>query len=124
MPTSDPRPPGQAANPHRSPETDRLVIRVEREPGTFVLTLYGELDLASAPQLNRELLNAEAAGEKHLMIDLSGLQFMDSTGLHALLRAHQRSRQNGHRISLLRGPRAVHRVFELTHTDQLFDFDG
>lgn len=122
MPQSD-QPLGESVDQPVSREPDPLIIRVERAPDALVLSLYGELDLASAPQLNRELLSAESAGEKNVVIDLSGLQFMDSTGLHALLSAHQRSCANGHRISLLRGPSSVHRVFELTHTAELFEFD-
>ncbi len=49
---------------------------------------------------------------------------MDSTGLHVLLAADQRSHQNGHRPTLRRGPEAVHRVFELTGTTISFEFDG
>jgi anti-sigma B factor antagonist len=88
-----------------------------------VLALHGELDLASAPQLERELVDAPATDGKGLVIDLSGLEFMDSTGLHLLLAANQRSQENGQRRSLRPGPPAVHRVFELTKTTTLFRFE-
>ncbi len=101
----------------------QLVIDSERRGSTRFLTLHGELDLASAALLDRGLLDAELAGETRIVVDLGGLEFMDSTGLHVLLAADGRSRQNGHRLTLRRGPHAVHRVFELTGTAKSFEFD-
>lgn len=57
------------------------------------------------------------------MIDLGGLEFMDSTGVHVLLAANRRSRANGQRLSLRRGPRAIHQLFELTQTTSFFHFE-
>jgi anti-sigma B factor antagonist len=87
-----------------------------------VLALIGELDLASAPQLEHELAKAQAPGTR-IIIDLSGLEFIDSSGLHMLLSANRRFEQNGHELVLRRGPRAVQRLFELTHTQEQFRFD-
>lgn len=103
---------------------ERLVIRRERAPDALVLALYGSLDLTSSPRLHDELIDAEAAGETRLVVDLSGLEFMDSTGLHVLLDANERSARNGHRLSLHRGQQPVHRIFELTNATTLFRFDG
>jgi anti-sigma B factor antagonist len=103
--------------------SDQFKIRITDDEGARVLTLSGELDLASAPQLQRAFDRAEASGSRHVVVDLSGLEFIDSSGLRLLVAAHRRSRENGHRLSLLRGPRAVHHVFELTQTESLFEFD-
>lgn len=100
-----------------------LVIRGVHDGDSFLLSLFGELDLASAPMLERRLQMAESTDSVRLVIDLSGLQFIDSTGLHTLVRAEQRWRANGRQLSLLRGPRAVQRVFELTNALQLFSFE-
>jgi anti-sigma B factor antagonist len=99
-----------------------LVIRAERGVDGWVFALYGELDLASSPQLEDELLQAESNGGR-VIIDLSELEFMDSAGLHALLRAHRRCSENGGRMSLRRGPRQVHQLFELTGTARAFSFE-
>jgi anti-sigma B factor antagonist len=99
-----------------------LVIRTQTRAGTRVLALFGELDLASAPQLEYELTEAEALGTR-ILIDLSGLEFIDSSGLHMLLNANRRFERNGHELVLRRGPRAVQRLFELTHTQEQFTFD-
>jgi anti-anti-sigma factor len=102
----------------------QLVIERKDQVDRCVLALSGELDLASCPLLADELKIAESAGERHIVIDLGGLEFMDSSGLHELLEANKRSLTNGHHLSLLRGPRAVHRIFELTHSLSAFVFDG
>ncbi|MGI8430144.1 MAG: STAS domain-containing protein [Solirubrobacteraceae bacterium] len=101
----------------------QLRIECEHKAAGVVLALHGELDLASTPLLERRLLEAESNGSTRLVIDLSELEFIDSSGLHALLRAHERASQNRHQLSLVRGPRAVHRMFELTSTVQAFSFD-
>jgi anti-sigma B factor antagonist len=100
-----------------------LLARSERRSDVLVLSLCGELDLASSAALERELAAAEMAGPERLVVDLSGFEFIDSSGLHTLVRAHRRARENGHQLSLGQGPRAVQRLFELTNFVQLFSFD-
>jgi anti-anti-sigma factor len=87
-----------------------------------VVTLSGELDLASTPTLERELDAVESAGAKRILIDLGGVGFMDSTGLQALLRARERATAGGLQLILRRGPHQVQRVFELTKTVDAFTF--
>jgi anti-sigma B factor antagonist len=100
-----------------------LVIRAKREAERWVLTLSGELDLASAPALQQQLDAAHANGVPRVLVDLSGLEFLDSTGLQVLLYADRRLRENGQALSLRRGPSAIQRVFELTHMDSIFRFE-
>ena len=87
-----------------------LRIRVANEAGDWSLELHGELDLSNAQALEREIRSAEASGDGSITIDLSGLDFMDSSGLHVILEAHHRSRLSS-RLRLLKGPRAVQTVF-------------
>jgi anti-anti-sigma factor len=49
-----------------------------------------------------------------VVVDLRGLEFMDSTGLHLLLQAQQQAQDSGRRLVLVRGPDAVQRLFDLT----------
>ncbi len=88
-----------------------------------MLALHGELDLASRGLLEGELLRARSADEPRLVVDLSRLEFMDAAGLHTLLDAHERFRGLGQGFSLIRGPRAVQRLLELTGTDEIFRFE-
>ena len=89
------------------------------------LVLRGELDLASAPLLEAALREAEHGGVRHVELDLNDLEFIDSTGLHLLIRASQAAESNGHTFALRgRNPR-VQRLFELTGTGDRFTFvDG
>jgi anti-sigma B factor antagonist len=101
----------------------QLVIDRDQDGEVVKLRLYGELDLASAALLQGELEDVEALDSRRLVIDLGGLEFMDSTGLHLLLAAVKRSLANGHELFLRRGPRSVHRIFEVTQTVSAFRFE-
>jgi anti-sigma B factor antagonist len=73
--------------------------------------------------LERELMRAETVGFDSMIVDLSALEFMDCSGMHALLGAHRRAHAAGRQVSLRQGPREVHRLFELAGVDQVFRFD-
>jgi len=100
-----------------------LRIHASRDSGQVVLALEGELDLASAPKLEEELQRAEAENPSLLRIDLSGLTFMDSTGMRTLLLAQRRAQEGERRLALRRGPNQVQRVFELTGSVDTFAFE-
>jgi anti-sigma B factor antagonist len=101
-----------------------LVVRAVRERGVLLLSLYGELDIASARVLRRRLGLARSSRAARVVVDLSGLQFLDSAGLHALAEVGQELEAGGQELALLRGPRAVQQVFRLTGAEALFQFDG
>jgi anti-anti-sigma factor len=93
----------------------RIEVDISMEDGVAVVTPRGELDVAATPALEDAL--AEAAGEAGLhgiVVDLSELEFMDSSGLRAVVLADQRLGEQGVRFALVRGGEPVHRVFELT----------
>ena len=92
----------------------RLTVHSERDGVLHIIRLEGELDLATADELERELLRVESTDALAIVLDLSTLEFIDSTGVRVLIQADARSRANSDRLTLLRGPRAVQRVFELT----------
>lgn len=109
--------------PPDAPSTATLQISSERADDAIVLILSGELDIASAPSLERSIETLASEGAERVVIDLSGVTFMDSTGLRALLLAQQRTSGNGHELRLRRGPRQVQRVFELSGTLETFTFE-
>ena len=86
-----------------------------------VVTLTGELDMAHAPTV-AETLDALADTERPLVVDLSELTFMDSSGLHAILTARARLGEADCRLVLLKGCRQVQRIFELTGVDSVLEF--
>ncbi|MDP8966988.1 MAG: STAS domain-containing protein, partial [Actinomycetota bacterium] len=89
-----------------------LALRSEREGDAHVIELIGELDLDGAPRLEEELRRVESSDVGSIVVDLGQLEFIDSTGIRLLVMAAERSSEG--RFSLLRGPRQVHRVFEIT----------
>jgi anti-anti-sigma factor len=92
-----------------------LEVKVEDRGRDHVVSLSGELDLASAPALV-ETLAAESADGARVVLDLRGLEFMDSTGLRSILMAAKAAHERGVAFALVKGPSAVHRVFEITQT--------
>ena len=96
----------------RTSKLGSLALRSERHGDVHVIELRGELDLDGAPQLEEELHSVERSDAASIVVDLGGLEFIDSTGVRLLVLAADRSPEG--RFSLLRGPHQVHRVFELT----------
>jgi len=80
--------------------------------GTVVLEMRGELDIASASQLEAEIRAVESEGGR-LILDLSRLEFIDSSGMRILLAAASRAKANNHGVGIRRAQPAVHRVFEI-----------
>jgi anti-anti-sigma factor len=80
------------------------------------LVLAGELDIASAVTLHGAIARARASGAaiSAITLDLSGLIFIDSTGLAEIILTGQLCDRDGHDFALIPGPRAVQRLFELT----------
>ena len=87
-----------------------------------VVTPTGELEMTTAPPLDDELRALRKRGCAHIVVDLRGVTFMDSAGLRVLLSLRNDARRDGFALTLVRGPREVHRVFELTATQGLFDW--
>jgi anti-sigma B factor antagonist len=98
-----------------------LAIRLESERDAEIVSLYGELDLASSQSLETTLLGVEESSNGNIIIDLSGLEYIDSTGLAVLLRALTRSR-GSNRLTLLRGQRQVQRLFQVTGLEDQLPF--
>jgi anti-sigma B factor antagonist len=87
------------------------------------LALFGELDLGSAPELDRQLREIELGGPERLVLDLSGLRFMDSTGLASIVQAQRLAQANGHELVLRHPTSQVQRLFELTGIIDRLTFD-
>jgi anti-sigma B factor antagonist len=82
----------------------------------------GELDVSNAEELREAIVKTEAAAPELLMLDLSALEFMDASGLHAVWEAQRRASSDGCRLVLIRPPAPVFRVFEITGMDTRFEF--
>jgi anti-anti-sigma factor len=90
-------------------------------PDTLI-ALSGELDLAAVPVFKVALQKLELPSVRDMVLDLARLTFMDAAGLHAVLDLHAACRNGSTALTIVPGPRNVHRVFELTGCDQLLPF--
>jgi anti-anti-sigma factor len=96
-------------------------VRVRRLSRTVVVTPTGELDLGTEPVLRGVIERVEDAYDA-LVLDLSELEFVDSTGLNLAIREHLRASLDGYRLVLVRGPEDVQRVFEIAGLDSFLPF--
>ena len=89
-------------------------LRIVRTGGRIQIVPSGELDIATAPQLERAIAEATAAAVAELVLDLRQLTFMDSTGLRALAQANVNAEAAGTSLAIWRGPRQIERVLEIS----------
>jgi anti-anti-sigma factor len=100
-----------------------LSFETTRNGTVAVVAPTGELDLPGAELLEAELARLAAdAGLRTLVLDLRGLEFMDSSGLPLVVLADMHARNAGRRFAIARGPENVHRVFELTRMVDRLEF--
>jgi anti-sigma B factor antagonist len=99
--------------PSSSGLAGRLVMRTLVEGDRHTIYLGGELDTSSAQVLEQNFAEACSAGAKELVVDLSGVEFMDSTGLRALLRGKDLCEARECRYSLTPARRHVEEVIEV-----------
>lgn len=88
-----------------------------------MLAVSGELDLAAASSLEEELDQALGSGSEVIVIDLTDLDFIDSTGLSVLVRAHQRAQETGLQLGVVNPGAQVERLLSLTGLTQRLTLD-
>ncbi|WP_406148402.1 STAS domain-containing protein [Streptomyces sp. NBC_01012] len=98
----------------------RLSVGVRTEGRSEVVTPVGELDHHTADLLREPLESAVEAGRARLVVDCSGLDFCDSTGLNVLLGARLKAEAAGGGVHLAGMQPVVARVFEITGAEAVF----
>jgi anti-sigma B factor antagonist len=91
-------------------------VRVERDRA--IVALGGELDLANAPALDGVLERPEVAGAVGIVLDLQELQFLDSSGLRAILRAQRLADRRGQGFAVTEGSGQVQRLLSITRASE------
>ena len=106
-----------------SDRSDRGLFTVRSEGADACrVTVAGEMDASNAHALEGALLSIEAGGASRIVLDLGSLEFIDSTGLAVIVRAHERAEGDGHRLGVTRPQGVVARTFEVVGLDQELDF--
>jgi anti-sigma B factor antagonist len=102
-----------------STDVPAFELAVDRADERVTFIPKGELDLATAPELEDQVLEAVRSGGATVVLDLRELTFMDSTGVRTIVAAHQIAEETGHELRVVRPPRdsAVSRVIEISGID-------
>jgi anti-sigma B factor antagonist len=97
-----------------------LVLEPRIESGWGVLEVKGEVDLYTSPQLKEKVTEMIEQGNSRLVIELTGVGFMDSSGLGVLVTALKRARERDGSLSLVCTEGSVHKVLTITGLDRVF----
>jgi anti-sigma B factor antagonist len=98
-----------------------LEVETEERDGLVRIVLKGELDLSTVAKVEQELDQAESRRPPLIALDLTGLTFLDSSGLRLVVTADERARDDGRRFVIVRGPETVNRVFTITRLGERLD---
>ena len=104
-----------------SPAWQPFSVLVSTNGDRATVALRGELDLSGVDRARQAIEQAEDTNAPLLVLDLSELDFIDSTGLEVMLRAARRAHDDGRRLIVARPSRYVRRLLELTAIDQSLD---
>jgi anti-sigma B factor antagonist len=96
-------------------------LRIERrdEAGWVVLTVSGQVDVATAPQLRQALTEAQYGGGKRVALDLDGVEFLDSFGLGVIVGGMKRAGTHGGRLVVVCSRSRLLHLFEVTRLDEI-----
>lgn len=100
--------------------TDTTIQRTEKLADGLLVTLSGDIDLSRSPSLRHELLELVKQQPKRLVVDLSAVPYMDSSGVATLIEALQHQRKAGAKMVLCGLQPKVRSIFEIARLDAVF----
>lgn len=95
-------------------------IKTERNGGALIFGLKGSFDLATSPTVRAALLEAANEGDHDIIVDLRQVEFIDSTGLGALIGGHRRAGENGGGVRLVINDGTIARLLNITGLMRVF----
>jgi len=98
-----------------------LIVVVTVEDGAATVAVTGEVDVYTAPILRERLYGVITGGASHVVLDLQGMTFIDSTGLGVIVGTLKRLRQDGGELMLRSPGRSTRKVLELTGLANIVD---
>ena len=98
-----------------------VAATAQLEDGTPVVSVMGDVDLATAPLLERTLVEVTEAGKGEVVVDLTGCSFLDAGGLRALVATRSRLKSSDRSLALVLSNPSVMRIFQITHFDEWFE---
>ncbi|MEA2492849.1 MAG: anti-sigma factor antagonist [Thermoleophilaceae bacterium] len=104
-----------------SPAWQPFSVTVSTDGDRATVCLCGELDLSGVDRAREAIERAEEDGANLVVLDLSALDFIDSTGLEVVLRAARRAHETGRRLIVQRPSSYVRRLLEMTAIDRSLD---
>jgi anti-sigma B factor antagonist len=107
-------------HPDQAVMSEQMQLRTEVVDiaGWTVVSVFGEVDVATAPELKERLTGLVNEGRVKLVLDLSGVDFLDSTGLGMIVSALKRARTHGGDLSIVCTESRITRLFEITGLDK------
>lgn len=98
-----------------------LSIDVKREGQARVVTLAGEIDLRTSPTLHARLLEEVESRPQRIILDLSGVTYVDSSGVGTMVDVKRQTERRGGKMALVGLQSRVKAVFEVTRLDNFFE---
>jgi anti-sigma B factor antagonist len=89
--------------------------------GVAVIGLSGEVDVYTSPRLKQEIVDLLNSGTHKLVVDLTGVEYLDSTGLGVLIGGLKRAREREGDLKLICDNLRILRIFEITGLTKIFD---
>jgi anti-sigma B factor antagonist len=102
--------------------TTREALQAPRVRPRVVLQLRGDLDVIAATEAHKWMLSQRLPVGAELVLDLSGVTFIDSTGIRLILQANEHAIRHAARLAVVRGPERVMRVLRLVGLDEQLNF--
>ena len=99
-----------------------LELELGQQSGWQILTVRGEVDVTTTPRVRTQLLSLLSDGTPHVIVDLEGVRFLDSSGLGALVAGLKQARSRAGELRIVcEGQRSVRKVLEVTGLERVLD---
>lgn len=101
-------------------DPDQIEVQLETQGKALIVRPFGDIDLSRAPSLRTHLSRAQDGGHGRIIIDLTSVPYMDSSGVATLVEAMQVARRSGNKLVLCAMQSKVRSIFEIARLDMVF----